>query len=111
MGHVDTEDRTELTLLRNEVKQDIQLAVANFKVWLLVTVLSNVIMIGIPALYVFFNTTNTTQAALAMAQDNTKRLNDRTQFMTSTDARLSSIERHLQTKDQFVPAAPVAIPN
>lgn len=106
-----TKDETaELQLFRKEVKQDIELAIANFKIWLLVTVLTNVILIGVPALYVFFTTQNTAKLALEVAMDSRKRLDDHSQYLTLENARVSAIERHLEATDKFQPPAPVPVP-
>lgn len=104
-----TEEVMELALLRQEVKKDIQLAIANFKVWLLVTVLSNMILIGVPALYVFFSTTNTAQTALNVALESKTTLEGRSAWISRTDMRLTTLERHLE-QSGFQPPTPEVLP-
>lgn len=95
-----TDETAQLQLLRQEVQQDIKLAIANFKIWLLLTVLSNVVLIGVPALYVFFNTTNTAQAALSLSSDNRHKLE-------AMDRRLTAVEQYEIAHGTFRPVTPV----
>lgn len=107
MEEVTPHESEELSRLRNEVKQDITIAIANFKIWLLITVLSNVILIGVPALYVFFTTQNTSALALAIANTNREKLDDRLLWITRTDARIQALERFEAEKNAYqAPAAP-----
>ena len=110
MTTVTDAEKQQFDLLRAEVKQDINLAIANFKIWLLVTVLSNVVLIGVPALYVFFSTTNTAQTALTMTLNQQAKLEERAQWISRTETRLQVIERQLQEKTGFSPSAPQPLP-
>jgi len=100
---MNSEEKNQFDSLRREVKQDIDLAIANFKVWLFATVLSNVLVIGLPALYVFFNTTSVADAALQMSLDSKNRLDGRSNFMTTQEARITDLERHLSDQTGFEP--------
>lgn len=105
-----TDEAKELHLLPSEVKKDIELAIANFKIWLLITVLSNVMLIGVPALYVFFSTTNTASTALQMALNDRERLDARAVWIAQTESRLQNMERHLHVTDQYVAPQPAPLP-
>jgi len=105
-----SDEAKELHLIRTEVKKDIELAIANFKIWLLITVLSNVVLIGVPALYVFFSTTNTASTALTMALNDRERLDARGVWIAQTESRLQNIERHLQQTNGYTPPQPAPLP-
>lgn len=99
---MNADDRNQFTTLRAEVGRDIQLAIANFKIWLLVTVLSNVVLIGLPALFVFFNTQSTTETALSIALENQRAIKAIAENDPKTQMRLTAIERHLADRDGYV---------
>lgn len=104
---MDVDDKRELDNLKVEiitvVNKDISLAISSFKVWLMATILSNVVLIGVPALYVFFTTQFTSQAAYDIAKDNKARLDSRSAWIDDTDQRLDRIEQHLQATGNYVP--------
>jgi hypothetical protein len=109
-GQVVTEsEKVELGALRNDVKKDMQLAIANFKIWLLATVLSNVVLIGVPALYVFFTTTEQTRVALDTANGNAKEIDNVNARVLNNDSRLQSVERHLKDRDGYEAPAPIIV--
>lgn len=109
---MNVDDRQQLNELKNEitneVNKDIALAISSFKIWLLATVLSNVVLIGLPALFVFFTTQTTTNAAYDLARDNKARLDGRSAFIDETQARVSRIEEHL-ADDGYVPLPPMGV--
>lgn len=107
MAVTETE-KVELGALRNDVKKDMQIAIANFKIWLLATVLSNVVLIGVPALYVFFTTTEQTRVALDLANRNSAVIEAVNARVLNNDNRLQSVERHLK-KDGYEPPAPIIV--
>lgn len=84
--------------LRDEVRKDIALAIANFKVWLLVTVLSNVVLVGAPAFYVFVSTSNVADSAFQQGNSNAKRLDSQRLIILEHEARIEDIERDLGLK-------------
>lgn len=104
---MNVEDKEELGKVKSEiikeVNKDISLAISSFKVWLMATILSNVVFIGVPALYVFFTTQITSQAAYDLAKDNKGRLDSRSYWIDDTDQRLDRIEQHLQQTGTFIP--------
>lgn len=100
---MDQNDHAQFDLLRQEVKKDIELAVANFKIWLLVSVLSNVVLLGGPALYIFFNTTNTSNASYALSEKNRADVEDLRFNTAKMKSRITDIERHLATKGEYTP--------
>lgn len=109
-GELVTEnEKVELGALRNDVKKDMQLAIANFKIWLLATVLSNVVLIGVPALYVFFTTTEQTKAALDLANNNAKIIDNVNARVLNNDNRLQSVERHLKGREGYEAPAPIIV--
>lgn len=91
-------EKEQIVELKLAFTKDIALALSNFKVWLLLSILSNIVLIGLPALYVFFNTANVAQTALKVAQQNDQRLDQRSGFMNRTDGRLLTIERYLKNQ-------------
>lgn len=60
---MNVDDKNQLDAMKTEivnvVNKDIALAISSFKVWLMATVLSNIVLIGVPALFVFFTTQST----------------------------------------------------
>lgn len=102
-------EKVELGALRNDVKKDMQIAIANFKIWLLATVLSNVILIGVPALYVFFTTTEQTRVALDLANRTAGEMGGINARVLNNDNRLQSVERHLKTKDGYEAPPPIIV--
>lgn len=106
---VNEAERIELNSLRNDVKKDMHLAIANFKIWLLATILSNVVLIGVPALYVFFTTTEQTRVALDLANRNTQIIESVSARVLNNDNRLQSVERHLKDQDGYEPPAPIIV--
>ena len=95
-------EKEQIAELKVNFTRDIALALSNFKVWLLLSILSNIVLIGLPALYVFFSTTNVAQTALALATESSHRLNDRANFISRTDNRLTNVEAYLQAHGSFV---------
>lgn len=87
--------------LREEVRKDISLAIANFKVWLLVTVLSNVVLVGAPAFYVFISTSSVAESAFAIGTTNSKRIESQRLTDLEHDARISDIEKLLADRYKF----------
>lgn len=104
---MNVEDKEELGRVKSEIIQevnkDISLAISSFKVWLMATILSNVVLIGVPALYVFFTTQLTSQAAYDLAKDNKSRLDSRSDWIGDTDQRLDRVEQFLQAQHDYVP--------
>ncbi len=103
LWEMNVEDRERLVDLKveivNEVNKDIALAISSFKVWLMATVLSNVLLIGIPALFVFFTTQTQSTAAYDLAKDNKARIEEHAQLLTELDSRTSRVEDYLLVKD------------
>jgi beta-lactamase regulating signal transducer with metallopeptidase domain len=90
-----------LMSLREELRKDMSLAIANFKVWLLVTVLSNVVLVGAPAFYVFVSTASVADTALALGSTNSRRLDDARDYHVQQEGRLQDIEKFLADKYGF----------
>lgn len=100
---MNANEQTQFEMLRKDVGRDIHLAIANFKIWLLAAVLTNVVLIGLPALFVFFNTQNTAQLSLNMAQDNAKSIKEQAAMQNRVNVRLGAIERHLSSDGTYTP--------
>lgn len=96
---MNSEDRSEFdtffTNLKSEVNKDIQLAIAKLQILIMGVLLSNIMFIGFPALYVFFNTTNTAERAMDQSIDNTKRLNAHANYINSHTVRINGVESFL----------------
>lgn len=100
---MNVDDRQQLDALKVEINKDIALAISSFKVWLMATVLSNVVLIGIPALFVFFTTQNTSVMAYDLAQDNKDRLDSRSNWIDTTDTRIDRMEQFLSAEHNYTP--------
>lgn len=86
-----------------EVNKDIALAISTFKVWLLATILSNVLLVGLPALYVFFTTQQTSQYSFDEARRANNRHDANARWAVEANSRLLRIEAHLETRDKLRP--------
>lgn len=104
---MNVDDKTQLEAMKTEivnvVNKDIALAISSFKVWLMATVLSNIVLIGIPALFVFFTTQNTSSMAYDLARENRERLDSRAVWIDQTTQRLNRIEDALSRDHGFDP--------
>jgi hypothetical protein len=100
---MDANDHAQFDLLRQEVRKDIELAVANFKIWLLVSVLSNVVLLGGPALYIFFNTSNTSNASYTLSEKNRADVEELRFNTAKLKSRITDIERHLASEGKYSP--------
>lgn len=92
------DEHKEIMGLREEVRKDIALAIANFKVWLLVTVLSNVVLVGAPAFYVFISTSTVAESAFSMGNANSRRIEQQRIIDLDHEARIADMERMLAEK-------------
>lgn len=105
---MNVDDRQKLDSFKDDiiavVNKDIALAISSFKVWLMATVLSNVILIGIPALFVFFTTQTLSATAFDLAKNNASRLDERSVFISQTYTRLERIEDYLERETDFEPS-------
>ena len=95
------DEHKEIMGLREEVHKDITLAIANFKVWLLVTVLSNVILVGAPAFYVFVSTSSVAEAAFRTGTTNAARLDRQRGVLIDHEARLADVEKELAERYNY----------
>lgn len=95
------DEHKEIMGLREEVSKDIALAIANFKVWLLVTVLSNVVLVGAPAFYVFISTSTVAETAFQTSVANTRRIDQHRSTLGEHDARIADVEKFLADKHAF----------
>lgn len=107
MNDVTRDEKSELMHLREELKKDLKLEVANFKIWLFASVLSNLVLLGLPAIGVFLHTSATATSALSTSIDNRERLDARVDFMRGSGQRLDHVERHLEETTGFSPIVPV----
>lgn len=98
---MNVEDRHQLDALKVEINKDIALAISSFKIWLMATILSNVVLIGIPALFVFFSTQNTSNSAYTLAENNKEHIDKLSKFCNSADARLAKLEDFLSETEDF----------
>lgn len=92
------DEHREIMGLREEVRKDIALAIANFKVWLLVTVLSNVVLVGAPAFYVFIGTSSVAETAFSTSTANSNRLDRHRVLDLEQDARIADMEKFMADK-------------
>lgn len=111
LGAMNFDDHQQIESLKAEINKDIALAISSFKVWLFATVLSNVVLIGAPALFVFFTTQTTSNDALELAKDNRSRLDARSEWINVTEARIGNIEGFLERSQKYklienIPARP-----
>ena len=116
MDNVNLVEKSQLVQMKDdiisEVRKDIELALAKFKVLILATMLSNIVILGVPATYTFFSVSGTASKALELAKDNADMLKKRNTFIASTTRRLESIEDHLVRSDKYVKPAidPALVP-
>lgn len=111
---VNANEKHEFELLlagfKETVNKDIQIAIGKLQILIMSVLLTNIVMIGFPALYVFFSTTSTADRALSSAIDNQARLNSHATSINSNATRLSSIEQHLANRDGYKPPKEPAVP-
>lgn len=111
---MNPEERLEFEALlsgfKDTVNKDIQLAIAKMQILIMSVLLSNIIFIGGPAIYVFFGTTNTAERALTQAASNHTRLNTHAQGINTLANRLSGIETYLASKNGYIPPKDPAVP-
>ncbi len=98
---MNVDDRDRLDQLKVEISKDIALAISSFKVWLLATILSNVILIGIPALFVFFSTQYVSSSAFNMSAENKRRIDRQAETGIKIDNRVGRIEDFLADKYKY----------
>lgn len=95
---------------KETVNKDIQIAIAKLQILIMSVLLSNIVLIGFPALYVFFSTTSIAERALDTALTNQARINTHAAAVNSNSTRLTSIEQHLANRDGYKPPKEPAVP-
>lgn len=89
--------------LRAELAKDIQLGIANFKVWLFAGLLSNALIVGVPSLLAFVSVQSDASEALQVARDNAERLDGRSDFMVGSQRQIEHIEEFLEQQYGYRP--------
>ena len=114
MNKVNEGEKHEFEVLisgfKETVNKDIQLAIAKLQILIMGVLLTNIVMIGFPALYVFFSTTSTAERALDTAIGNQARLNVHAASINGNASRISGMEAHLSNRDGYKPPKELAVP-
>lgn len=90
--------------MKEIVRAEVDVAFLRVRYWLVVTVLANLLTVGIPVLVAGVMQFTEMRATSALALENKNRLDSRTAFISLTDQRVKRIEEFLATQHGFVAA-------